>query len=398
MKGERLFYVPEVHLYGIGKSLVDKDGREVKVHKSGRLFDQFEEIPAKDIDLDSSEYMAIDSVTKILGAVEEDGAKLVDFSAVPADLLDAARIRGTFVHDMIDADAAGELDEERLDPKFKGFLKSYRAWMTATGADKVKAIASEVAGVALFGTEISRNFLVAGRIDRIAEIAGEEEVVDFKSGVSDSVSSKIQAAAYTRIASKILGREIKKARVVGVRADGSFVETVVDVPKYLLFMDKIADKIADPSISIDVAAMAKDAARIPAELEDELAAADEELAAAKAKVEAAKAAIILATGGGSGIGSRWTLSATKATLGVDAERLRKIRPDLAMKFERAIVDLPASAWAIIEETVGELLDDTVSVSKKVDPKVLSMVAADERASVTVTERKGGFSFRPKKAK
>lgn len=396
MKGERLFYVPEVHLYGIGKSLVDKDGREVKVHKSGRLFDQFEEIPAKDIDLDSSEYTAIDSVTKILGAVEEDGAKLVDFSAVPADLLEAARIRGTFVHDMIDADAAGELDEERLDPKFRGFLRSYRAWAASVGA--VKTVASEVAGVALFGTDLSKAILVAGRIDRIAEIAGEEEVVDFKSGVSDSVSSKIQAASYTRIASKILGREIKKARVVGVRADGSFVETVVDVPKYLLFMDRIADKIFDPSVSIDVAAMAKDAARIPVELEDELAAADEELAAAKAKVEAAKAAIILATGGGSGIGSRWTLSATKATLGVDADRLRKIRPDLAMKFERAIVDLPASAWAIIEETVGELLDDTVSVTKKVDPKVLSMVAADERASVTVTERKGVFSFRQKKAK
>ena len=396
MKGERFFYIPEVHLYGIGKSLVNNDGREVKVHKSGRLFDQFEEIPAKDIDLDSSEYMAIDSVTKILGAVEEDGAKLVDFSAVPADLLEAARIRGTFVHDMIDADAAGELDEERLDPKFRGFLRSYRAWLSSV--PNVKAVASEVAGVALFGTDLSKAILVAGRIDRIAEIAGEKEVVDFKSGVSDSVSSKIQAAAYTRIASMILGREVKKARVVGVRADGSFVETVIDVPKYLLYMDKIADKIADPSISIDVAAMAKDAARIPAELEDELAAADEELAAAKAKVEAAKAAIILATGGGSGIGSRWTLSATKATLGVDAERLRKIRPDLAMKFERAIVDLPASAWAIIEETVGELLDDTVSVSKKVDPKVLSMVAAYERASVTVTERKGGFSFRPKKAK
>jgi hypothetical protein len=241
------------------------------------------------------------------------------------------------------------------------------------------------------------SILVAGRIDRVMNFGGENVVVDFKSGLA-GIGAKIQVGGgYIQIAER-MGLICCRGLIVRLKADGSFIEEIVDPKKCLPMMHKVAGKTADPTIKIDLAAMAKDASRIPADLESRLTAAAEAKEKADAELAAVKAEIILATGGGAGIGSGWSLYTIKAQFGVDAAALEAVRPDLARRFVRSVVNLPASAWAIVAETVGDLLDDTVGVESKVDPKVLEMLNPAERAKVQVTTKKGGFGFKAKKAK
>jgi hypothetical protein len=74
------------------------------------------------------------SVTQVLGPLE-------DYSMVPPDLLEAARIRGQHVHEACDLFDRDELDWQSLDLQLVPFVEAWRNFLHESGA---VVIASEV--------------------------------------------------------------------------------------------------------------------------------------------------------------------------------------------------------------------------------------------------------------
>lgn len=68
----------------------------------------------------------VPSVTQVLD-------QLNDFSDVHPDRLEAARIRGSHVHAMIDLDNRGELDEASVDEAYLPYLEQWRLFLRESG-------------------------------------------------------------------------------------------------------------------------------------------------------------------------------------------------------------------------------------------------------------------------
>jgi hypothetical protein len=68
----------------------------------------------------------VPSVTQILSILQ-------DYSAVDGELMEEARRRGRHVHEMIDLDNRGALDEEALDEELLPYLQQWRQFLRDTG-------------------------------------------------------------------------------------------------------------------------------------------------------------------------------------------------------------------------------------------------------------------------
>lgn len=108
----------------------------------------------------------VPSVTQILGILR-------DFGGVPADDLERAREFGVHVHQAIDLDGKGELDEASLDPALVPYLAGWRAFLSDSGAG-------------LLGSEVRvyhPGLKYAGTLDALVCIRDKVAVVDVKTGV-----------------------------------------------------------------------------------------------------------------------------------------------------------------------------------------------------------------------
>jgi hypothetical protein len=131
----------------------------------------------------SSALLSMPRVTQVLQACGLGP----DLSAIAPAVLERALKRGSFVHQAIEDDAYGLLDEAALSDEVRAYLASYRAFLVDTGH---RPIVSEV--------EVRHPvWHYAGKLDRVGWQGPARVLVDWKTGWDpDLFAAAIQTAAY----------------------------------------------------------------------------------------------------------------------------------------------------------------------------------------------------------
>jgi hypothetical protein len=130
----------------------------------------------------------VPSVTGILKA-----SGLIDFGGIPESILEAARVRGTTVHQAIQFVNEGDLDllQFRADfPDYTGFLDG---WLEFRAQRRFTPILTET-------RVASRLHQVAGTIDCLGELDGEAVLLDYATGDPTNTCKSFQTAAYAGLA------------------------------------------------------------------------------------------------------------------------------------------------------------------------------------------------------
>lgn len=118
---------------------------------------------------------------------------LIDFSGIPDYTLEAARARGTIVHEAIAYHNEGTLNHMAFladFPEYAGYLDGWLAF-TAQRRFVPRVCECRVA---------SRRLHVAGTLDVLGELDGEAVLLDYATGDPRSVSKDYQTAAYLGLA------------------------------------------------------------------------------------------------------------------------------------------------------------------------------------------------------
>lgn len=124
----------------------------------------------------------VPSVTQVLKVLEA-------FDGIPADALEAARIRGQYVHAACDLLDRGQLDFATLDPALAPYIDGYQNWLDESGA---VVIASEL-------RVSSPYYRYAGTADMLVEIGTRKTaVVDRKATATIPATVGPQVAAYAQ--------------------------------------------------------------------------------------------------------------------------------------------------------------------------------------------------------
>jgi hypothetical protein len=169
----------------------------------------------------------VPSVTQVLTR-----AGLIDFSKVPPHILDAARRRGTVVHQAIHYFNEHDLDVDQFVTAFPDYAGYLRAWIAFTEQRHFEAprglCECRVA---------SRRHQVAGTADCFGFLDGVAVLLDFATGRPSDVAKDLQTAAYFALATEWAAEEdgdqnllafltrargVLKRYAVALRADGSF--------------------------------------------------------------------------------------------------------------------------------------------------------------------------------
>ena len=165
----------------------------------------------------------VPSVTGILKA-----AGLIDFSHIPAPILEAARRRGTHVHSAIHYYNENDLDVDTFTANFPECAGYLRAWIAFTEQRQFRPVLNE-------RRLASRKFKVAGTADCFGLLDGLPILLDFATGRPQDVAKDLQTAAYKALADEwatdedpelaaFLARSGGVVRRFGValRSDGTF--------------------------------------------------------------------------------------------------------------------------------------------------------------------------------
>lgn len=185
---------------------------------TGLLFDA----PSHTYTLDGER---VHSVTHILTR-----AGLIDFSGIPIVTLDAARRRGTIVHQAIHYLNENDLDVDRFMADFPDYAGYLRAWITFTEQRHFRAVLCE-------RRLASRKHRIAGTADCFGTLDGVPVLLDFATGRPSDVAKDLQTAAYFSLATEwaaepdgdpellaflTRARGVLKRYGVALRADGTF--------------------------------------------------------------------------------------------------------------------------------------------------------------------------------
>lgn len=122
---------------------------------------------------------SVPSVTQVLDVLN-------DFARIPPDVLETARIRGTYVDEACSLLDAGNLDWSTVDPDHVGYVEGYRNWLEDTDA---VIIASQLKVAA-------PDLRYAGTLDMLAHIKDGLCLIDRKATFEPPPSVGPQTAAY----------------------------------------------------------------------------------------------------------------------------------------------------------------------------------------------------------
>lgn len=150
---------------------------------------------------------------------------LQDWSHVDPSTLRAAADFGTHVHQAVDLDNRGELDEAALDPAIAPYLAAWRRFLAESGAT---VIASEV-------RVAHQTLQYAGTADVIADWRNVLCLIDVKTGqVPRTVGA--QTAAYAKAYdSTMCGRTIRRRYCIQLSDDGYRSHELTDPSDWPLF-------------------------------------------------------------------------------------------------------------------------------------------------------------------
>lgn len=121
----------------------------------------------------------VPSVTQVLGVLN-------DFDRIPPDVLENARIRGSYVDEACDLLDAGQLDWSTVDPEHVGYVEGYQHWLADSGA---VVVASQL-------RVASASLRYAGTLDLLAHIKDGLCLIDRKATHDLPPSVGPQTAAY----------------------------------------------------------------------------------------------------------------------------------------------------------------------------------------------------------
>lgn len=165
--------------------------------------------------------VVVPSVTGILRA-----SGLIDFSRIPPSILEAARERGTVVHQAIAYYNEQDLDVEQFRKDFPDYAGYIDGWISFCEQRRFKAHLTE-------HRVASRRRRVAGTADCFGELDGVGVLLDYATGRPQDVGKNLQTAAYHMLALEWASEDDALARfiatypvirryAVGLRRDGTF--------------------------------------------------------------------------------------------------------------------------------------------------------------------------------
>jgi hypothetical protein len=128
------------------------------------------------------------SVTGVLKA-----AGLIDFSAIPGPILDAARVRGTTVHQAIAYHNEGDLAVDHFRAAFPDYWPYVAAWLHFREARRFTPVLAEY-------RVASRRYDLAGTIDCLGILDGHAAILDFATGDPADVAKDLQTSGYLVLA------------------------------------------------------------------------------------------------------------------------------------------------------------------------------------------------------
>ena len=126
-----------------------------------------------------------------------ESERIIDYSKVEPSVLQAAKLRGHYVHMVTAFDDDGDLDHDSVHPSIAGYLQAWWKFRRETGF-KPTLIEQHV---------YSPTYGFAGTLDRLGRMGGETILVDIKSGpILDGAA--FQTAAYALCVEEIVDRRI----------------------------------------------------------------------------------------------------------------------------------------------------------------------------------------------
>jgi hypothetical protein len=152
------------------------------------------------------------SVTRILRPITEPL-----YSRIPADLLDRAITRGSFVHRATELADMGVLNWASLDPALWPYVESWQQWVRDAKAELV-AIEQRVYHPALE---------YAGTFDRVARIKGKLAIIDIKTAAHVEGWWSLQTAGYFQAYNhgKPAAEQARRRFSVQLNPNGTYVAT-----------------------------------------------------------------------------------------------------------------------------------------------------------------------------
>lgn len=165
-----------------------------------------------------------DRVPSVTGVLKAAG--LIDFSHIPSATLEAARTRGTVVHQAIHFFNERDLDVGAFVRDFPSYRAYLTAWMQFCASREFVSVLCE-------HRIASRRYRVAGTLDCLGLLDGSPVLLDFATGDPGEAAKDLQTAAYALIAREwadedpaladFMGRHPAIRRYgVALRSDGSF--------------------------------------------------------------------------------------------------------------------------------------------------------------------------------
>ena len=163
--------------------------------------------PPLDFDAHSHTYTVegrvIPSVTQILKA-----AKIIDYSGIPQDVLQAASRRGRAVHSAIEYLLEGSLDRTTIDPRIAGYLGAAERFLAEA---KVEAHAFE-------RRDYHPELWYAGTFDILGTVQGDLTIADWKTGIQLE-GHRDQLAGYAGLHDK---PRLYRRMTIYLRDDGTY--------------------------------------------------------------------------------------------------------------------------------------------------------------------------------
>jgi hypothetical protein len=151
---------------------------------------------------------------RVVPGVTQILAPLVDYSMVPADVLEVARLRGQWVHAAINAHCRGTLDVDALAPDVRAYVDQYLRFLDESG---FVPTASEV-------RVASPKYGYAGTLDLLGEFQKGESLLDVKCTADLPEAVGPQTALYAQAYAETFGRPVKRRACLHLFPDRYRVE------------------------------------------------------------------------------------------------------------------------------------------------------------------------------
>lgn len=154
---------------------------------------------------------------KVVPSVTQILAPLVDYSGIPPDVLETARIRGQWVHDAVNRHCRGVLDAATLGADVRPYFEQFLRFLAESG---FVPTASEV-------RVASPKYGYAGTVDLVGEFQ-VETLLDVKATADLPAAVGPQTAGYVQAFAETFGRLLKKRACLHLFPDRYRVEPLTD--------------------------------------------------------------------------------------------------------------------------------------------------------------------------